>query len=311
MAGRQTRGRQRIPIRRIESQDDLYATFSKRRLGLYKKASELSTLCGVDVGIIIFSPTDNPFSFFHPSMESPIGDFARIVEAHSRARIEHLNKRLDEIQDEKEQIKEREKQLDEIDKTRQKGWWEQVPVESLNKEQVKEWKAWFQDFSSKVKNRIEELKNGGTSSTAIQLLNAPDFPDAPGPNTAGAGPSTIVQNYFPPGPSYPPNMGMIGGDQFPSQYFNVPPQAQLPSAGGGTGHIPGQYFVPPEVQYPSAAGGSAVHFPGQYNYFPPQAQDPSTSGGTGEPSTGGGTGGPSTGAGTGEAGPSHQRDTSP
>lgn len=36
----------RISIRLIENQDDLYATFSKRWLGLYKKASELSTLCG-------------------------------------------------------------------------------------------------------------------------------------------------------------------------------------------------------------------------------------------------------------------------
>ncbi|KAL0393893.1 UNVERIFIED_CONTAM: Agamous-like MADS-box protein [Sesamum latifolium] len=171
-SGRQTRGRQRIPMRLIQSQDDLYATFSKRRLGLYKKASELSTLCGIDVGIIIFSPTDNPYSFFHPSMESvmeryrnpdqPPSDLARIVEGHTRTRIVQLNKRLDEVQDTKELIKEQEKYLDEVDKTRPKGWWEQIPVESLDAQQVQEWKAWFGDLHARVTSRIEELRNGGS-----------------------------------------------------------------------------------------------------------------------------------------------------
>ncbi|KAK6158552.1 hypothetical protein DH2020_005866 [Rehmannia glutinosa] len=174
MVGRQSRGRQRIPIQRIENQDDLYATFSKRRQGLYKKASELSTLCGADVGIIIFSPTNNPFSFWHPSMESVIERYRnpnqpqideqdRVVEVNRRARIEHLNRQLDEVLDEKK--KEQERQLDEIDKTREKGWWEQTPIESLNKEQVEEWTTFFQDFNSKLKNRTEELKNGASSSS--------------------------------------------------------------------------------------------------------------------------------------------------
>lgn len=61
-----------LPMRLIENQDDLYFTFSKRRLGLHKNASELSNLCGSDTGIIIFSPTDNPFSFFHPNTESVV-----------------------------------------------------------------------------------------------------------------------------------------------------------------------------------------------------------------------------------------------
>jgi len=33
-------------------------TFAKRRLGLFKKAYELSTLCNCEIGIIIFSEND-------------------------------------------------------------------------------------------------------------------------------------------------------------------------------------------------------------------------------------------------------------
>ncbi|GFP99099.1 agamous-like mads-box protein agl61 [Phtheirospermum japonicum] len=148
MPRRPSRGRRSIPIRRIENQDDLYATFSKRCRGLYKKASELSTICGADVGLTVFSPSNNPFSFWHPTMESVIGryrdpnrlqdDQTRIMEAETRGRVEHLNIQLDMILDEKDMIKSKEKQIDE-----EKGWWEETPIESLNKEQVKEWNTMF------------------------------------------------------------------------------------------------------------------------------------------------------------------------
>ncbi|GFP94864.1 agamous-like mads-box protein agl61 [Phtheirospermum japonicum] len=73
MDRKKTKGRQKIAIRRIERGSDFFASFSKRRLGLLRKASDLSTLCDLDVGIVIYSPTGKPFSFFHPTMESVIG----------------------------------------------------------------------------------------------------------------------------------------------------------------------------------------------------------------------------------------------
>ncbi|KAL0323995.1 UNVERIFIED_CONTAM: Agamous-like MADS-box protein [Sesamum calycinum] len=273
-------------MRRIESQDDLYATFSKRRLGLYKKASELSTLCGVDIGVIIFSPTNNPYSFFHPSMESvveryrnpdqPPTDLARIVEGHTRTRIEQLNKRLDEVLDMKEQIKEREKYLDEVDKTRPKGWWEQ-PVESLNAQQVKEWKAWFGELHARVTSRIQELTNGGSGSGS--LANAPIFPDPP-----SSVPSMFPQNYVPPaGTSSAPGEGILDVDQFSGQYYYAPPQGQDPFVVG-----PDQFYDPPQGQDPSDSGTNQYYSlpgapnpsgtgPSQY-YGPPVVQNPSGAG---------------------------------
>ncbi|KAK8628706.1 hypothetical protein V6N13_009289 [Hibiscus sabdariffa] len=53
--GRSSRGRQRIQIKKIEDESKRQVTFSKRRKGLFKKAKEISTLFGVEVGILTVS----------------------------------------------------------------------------------------------------------------------------------------------------------------------------------------------------------------------------------------------------------------
>ncbi|XP_019196308.1 PREDICTED: agamous-like MADS-box protein AGL62 [Ipomoea nil] len=104
---RTSRGRQRVEMAKIENKSHLEVTFSKRRAGLFKKASELSTLCGPDVGIIAFSPSEKKvFSFGHPSVErclgennpSPVNETGgmalvteQFIEAHRNARVQELN----------------------------------------------------------------------------------------------------------------------------------------------------------------------------------------------------------------------------
>ncbi|XP_051115813.1 agamous-like MADS-box protein AGL29 [Andrographis paniculata] len=63
-------GRRKIPMEKIEKKSDLQATFSKRRPGLFKKASELCTLTGAEAGIVVFSPGDKAHSFGHPNINS-------------------------------------------------------------------------------------------------------------------------------------------------------------------------------------------------------------------------------------------------
>ena len=50
-------------------------TFSKRRSGIYKKASELATLTGSEIAILVFSQSGKPFSFGHPSIEAVANRF--------------------------------------------------------------------------------------------------------------------------------------------------------------------------------------------------------------------------------------------
>ncbi len=87
----------------IENEDDRLITFSKCQSGISKKASELITLCGAEVGFLVFSPTGRTFSFGHPLMEAVISRFLNqnqlptqdithpIVEARRKLWIHKLN----------------------------------------------------------------------------------------------------------------------------------------------------------------------------------------------------------------------------
>ncbi|XP_022732749.1 agamous-like MADS-box protein AGL61 [Durio zibethinus] len=59
---RSSRGRQRIEIKKLEDESKRQVTFSKRRRGLFNKAKELSTLCGVEVGILTLSKSGRVYT---------------------------------------------------------------------------------------------------------------------------------------------------------------------------------------------------------------------------------------------------------
>ncbi|RCV18187.1 hypothetical protein SEVIR_3G288000v4 [Setaria viridis] len=67
--GRTSQGRRRIEIAYIEDPARRMVTFSKRKSGLLKKASELSLLCGARVAAIVFSQAGKPFAFGSPSVD--------------------------------------------------------------------------------------------------------------------------------------------------------------------------------------------------------------------------------------------------
>ncbi|XP_010109772.2 MADS-box transcription factor 34 isoform X2 [Morus notabilis] len=56
-------GRKKVEMKKIKSKNSRHVTFSKRRKGLMKKASELSVLCDVEVALIVFSGSGNLYEF--------------------------------------------------------------------------------------------------------------------------------------------------------------------------------------------------------------------------------------------------------
>ncbi|CDO97319.1 unnamed protein product [Coffea canephora] len=166
MAKKPSMGRQKIKIAKIEIKNHLQVTFSKRRSGLYKKAHELSTLCGVELAIIVFSPAGKVFSFGHPNVDCIIDQFIarcrnpqpsssalHLVEAHRNASsVRELNLQLTQILGELEVEKKRGEAFDLMRKASQNHYWWESPVNELGLHELEQ-----------LRDSLENMKNNVTS----------------------------------------------------------------------------------------------------------------------------------------------------
>ncbi|PHT40737.1 Agamous-like MADS-box protein AGL62 [Capsicum baccatum] len=175
-------GRQKIKIAKIEVKNHLQVTFSKRRSGLFKKASELCTLCGVEIAIIVFSPARKVFSFSHTNVESLIDRFLsrnntnnnpyannslQLVEAHRNANVCGLNLELTQILGEVEIEKKRGESLDQIRKTSQSQCWWEAPISQLDLQELEQLKDSMEALKKYVTNQaskfmVNEIVNSST-----------------------------------------------------------------------------------------------------------------------------------------------------
>jgi len=71
-SGKRGRDRKQIEMKKMSKESNLQVTFSKHHIGLFKKASELCTLCGAEVALVVFSPSENAFSFGNPHVDTVI-----------------------------------------------------------------------------------------------------------------------------------------------------------------------------------------------------------------------------------------------
>ncbi|CAN1808548.1 Agamous-like MADS-box protein AGL29 [Linum perenne] len=119
---KKTKGRQKIPLQKIEDPIGRAITFSKRRRGIYKKASELVTLCGAEIAILVFSPGGKPFSFGSPDVDSITNQFLNQNEGPSTSgkknnqssrAAKKMNKELDSLHCQVEAEKQKGKTLKE------------------------------------------------------------------------------------------------------------------------------------------------------------------------------------------------------
>ncbi|KAF2314669.1 hypothetical protein GH714_028388 [Hevea brasiliensis] len=126
-------------MKRIENEDGRLITFSKRRSGIYKKASELVTLCGAE--------------------------YTPLVEAYRKLRINELNQNCNELLSRLEAEKERGNMLKQMMKGKgrrqqQQSYWWEAPVDELNFQDLHQMYAMLEDLHSNLCRKI----NGPSSS---------------------------------------------------------------------------------------------------------------------------------------------------
>ncbi|KAI5661219.1 hypothetical protein M9H77_20542 [Catharanthus roseus] len=178
-------GRQKIKIAKIQVKNHLQVTFSKRRSGLMKKASELCTICGVDIGIIVFSPAGKVFPFGHPNIETIIDRFLtgnsfqldsdtfRLVEAHRNASLRELNLHLTQLLNELEIEKKRSESFDNIRKASQKHYWWEAPIDEIGFQELLQLKDSMEELRKVVLQYAGEFMTDITnySSSSLNLFD--------------------------------------------------------------------------------------------------------------------------------------------
>jgi hypothetical protein len=154
-------GRQKIPIEKIPKKSHLQVTFSKRRSGLFKKASELCTLCGVEIAIVVFSPADKAFSFGHPEVESIIDRYLsrnppqesssnQIVEARRNSNVCDLNVQLTQLLSHLEIEKKQGEEIDHVRKARQMQFWWESAIDDLGLNELLQLRVSIEDLKKNL-----------------------------------------------------------------------------------------------------------------------------------------------------------------
>ncbi|XP_075112906.1 agamous-like MADS-box protein AGL62 [Nicotiana tabacum] len=183
MAKKPSIGRQKIKIAKIEAKNHLQVTFSKRRSGLFKKASELCTFCGVEIAIIVFSPARKVFSFGHPNVESIVDRFLsrnhnptsnsslHLVDAHRNASVRELNLQLTRILAEFEVEKKKEESFDQMRKNSQSQYWWEAPISKLGLHELEQLKDSMEVLKKNVTNQASKFMVETANSSSYFGVN--------------------------------------------------------------------------------------------------------------------------------------------
>ncbi|KAL4304579.1 hypothetical protein GQ457_10G022080 [Hibiscus cannabinus] len=193
---RKNLGRRRVEMRKMANENHLQVTFSKRRSGLFKKAGELSTLCGAQVAIVVFSPSKKVYSFGHPSVDTVIDRYLGcdmpeasetllFVDAHRNASVSELCMYLEQVTSQLDAEKERGEQLDAMKEANRRQYWCQAPMDELDLSQLLELKSAMEELKKKVEEEKEKQKH------AILNANSGQFYIG---NSSGHG---MIPNYLP------------------------------------------------------------------------------------------------------------------
>ncbi|KAL6211901.1 hypothetical protein ACLB2K_017124 [Fragaria x ananassa] len=204
MEVRTNKGRQRIEIHKIQDDNKRQVTFSKRRSGLFKKASELSILSGAEIAVIVESPGRKTFSFSNPSVLTVLDRYEnenphianndnneQLMEVVRRRKAEDLMTGLDSINEDLDMELIKSQHLNQEETVCQAQHWYERFVDRMNdKEQLNFFRNMLRELCGKVAQHTEMLQqeqDDMMQNTTILVPSGP-FGDFIQPSRAAARP---------------------------------------------------------------------------------------------------------------------------
>lgn len=158
----------------MSNETNLQVTFSKRRAGLFKKASELCTLCGSQAAMVVFSPAAKVFCFGHPSVQTVINKFEELefshtavpsnynnarsqvlLEAHRNSTIRELNLELTHVESLLKAEKQHAEEYDLLRKSGQMEGWFFPSFDGLNNAQLSVLKDSIMGFKKNLDVKVQ------------------------------------------------------------------------------------------------------------------------------------------------------------
>jgi len=179
-----TQGRKKIAIEKIVSEEARHVCFSKRRIGLFTKATDLTTLCGAEVVVVVNSPAGNPYSFGSPGVYEVVDRFlsgnlvpsgsSSLHQAHRVNVTRELNLQCMEISRRME-ISNTKKLMMEA---RLKALVQKNPfcklsdeIEDLELTQLKQVEELLKGLKMRIEGRVSELMRGGGASSSNVIMS--------------------------------------------------------------------------------------------------------------------------------------------
>ncbi|KAL8459992.1 hypothetical protein ACS0TY_031006 [Phlomoides rotata] len=256
---RKGKGRRKVTMEKIEKEENLQVTFSKRRVGLFKKASELSTLCGAESAVVVFSPGKKPYSFGNPSVETIANRFLNtnigptpptnpLLAAHQEASNRQLNQELIHKEGLLLHERQRKRELDMF----------QPLINELTYEQLNQLQEDVLGFKSLFKSRLQEA----TSSRCPTNVQWPNPEKQCGPSVGFTNEGGFDMT------SYPNSSDLTywargSTSSYPAPYDqNIGYMTQYPYGAGGSTHDAGSSGGAGGL---SCAGGYNVSIPYNFN----------------------------------------------
>ncbi|XP_072986537.1 agamous-like MADS-box protein AGL29 [Typha latifolia] len=204
---RPSKGKQRIEMKRIESDDARYICFAKRRMGLFAKASDLSTLCGPDIAVLVFSPGGKCYSFGSPAVHLVVDRFLSDGQHPTGSgtagrrgnEVQKLNQEYMELTKKLEATKAKtpmiQARLRLAGQAQQCKWTENV--ERLGLADLRRLKESFEGLVVRANARLDELVNGQRTSSSAPVI-ASDALSGAGPGgEVMTPPPNVVLNVDP------------------------------------------------------------------------------------------------------------------